>query len=708
MRDLRPLLAPASVAILGASSRPNALAGMPLRNLQALDYAGPILPVNPAREEIGGLPCYPSVEALPMTPELALILVPAPAVVPAVEACAARGVRAMIVISAGFAETGAEGAAAQARLSGIARASGTIVCGPNSIGVLNYVERIALTFAAAAVTDMTRAPAGRVGFVSQSGGLLTALGNRATDLRAGVSRGISTGNEADLTVSEALEWLAADPATDAVVAIIESVRDGTRFLAACDALLAADKPLIALKVGRAAAGAAAARSHTGALAGSYAAFQAVLRARGVIEAHDVDDLFPLAAAAVAGKRPAGPRLAVLTESGGAGGLAADTAVELGLELASLDGAAARLRAYLPGFAADVVANPFDPTAMAIENPAAAGEVAAVLLDDPAVDAVVMIAPGSGEGGRRRGEAVAAAAQASAKPLHGVVLAGTIAEPMHDVLRAANVPVFRSPSRAVTALAGLRQFARLRARRQDIASAPVTAEHAARVRQLLHALGDAPIEYDAMHFLASFGVPTVPQHLAHTADDAAAHARILGYPVVLKVQSPDIVHKTEAGGVRLGLLHANAVRAAYHELLDEARRAQPTARLAGVLVARQVPVPLELIAGFHTDPQFGPLVVFGLGGLWVEVFNDVALRPAPLLPDDALDMLDELRAAPLLRGARGLPPVRPAAVQALLLALSRLAVESVGLLAGVDINPLVPTPDGDLLALDASLFLAPAG
>ncbi len=703
MRDLRPLLAPRSVAILGASSRPTSVAGRPLANLQQVGYAGAIYPINPQRDEIAGLRSYPNLDALPEVPELALVVLPQAHVLPAVERCAAAGVRAAIMISAGFAEAGPEGVRAQQRMGELARASGMVLCGPNSLGLLNYVDRVPLSFTTA--SDMLRGPAGRIGFVSQSGGLMTTIANRAWDAGIGVSRAVATGNEADLTAAEVLEHLADDPATDACVLLLEAVRDGPRFLAVCDRLLARGKPLVAYKIGRGAAGSAAAASHTGALAGSYAALQAVFRQRGVIEAQDIEDLFDLAAAASAGRFPEGPGVAIMTSSGGAGAIAADQAEECGLQVVPFGAATVeRLRALVPAFGSGAVVNPFDIAVAAIENAAAESQMAAAVLDDPAVDGLVLCTPGVGEPGRQSAAYLAELAPATPKPMLPVVLGGSHGAAAREVLRRARVPVFASPRKAVLALDGLRRFDSARAA-HAAAPAPNAAPLEARVRRLLDSLGPRPTEYDAERFLAQVGVPVVEEYVAESADAAVRAAELIGYPVALKVLSPDITHKTEVGGVRLGLADADAVHAAYNEVLARARAAAPRAEIVGALVSGMLPTPLELIAGIHTDPTFGPLVLLGLGGIWVEVFGDVAMRPAPLRADDPAAMLADLRGARLLAGARGLPPVAPAAVERLLHALSDLAVGSAGRLSGVDINPLVSTADGELVALDATLYLA---
>ncbi|MBI2821740.1 MAG: acetate--CoA ligase family protein [Acidobacteria bacterium] len=704
MRDLRPLLAPASIAIVGASSRLESVAGRPLTNLLRMGYKGALYPINPRSTEIAGVRCYSTLAELPEAPELALLVLPTEAVLPVLEECAGKKVLAAIVISAGFAETGAEGARAQETMRALARESGMVICGPNSLGVLNFVDRIPLTFGSA--VDMETSPPGRVALVSQSGGIMVGLANQAFDAKVGVSYAVATGNEADLELTEVLEYLAEDSSTGVVVAIIETIRDGARFLAVCDRLLQLRKPLVAYKIGRSERGSSVARSHTGALAGSYAALQAVFRQRGVVEARDIDDLFPLAGALSAGRFPSSDGIAVITESGGSAAIVADRADELGLAVPAIGPQTAeRLRQFLPKFAAAEVQNPFDVTAAISENPQSVGPMAEALLDDPAIGSLMVIFAGSGEAGKKRAEALLDHVQTSAKPVLGVTLAGSSASPLYDLMMSRNVPAFHSASRAVEAIAALRHFAGA-CQRRCVPSSPrlVNEDFQALARQELAKLGQESTEHEAKRFLAQFGVQVVEERLAGTPSEAVAHAEALGYPVALKVQSPQIVHKTEAGGVRLNLTKEEAVRAAYAEIVAKARGAVPKATITGILVSRMMPAPLEMIAGVHDDPTFGPLVLFGLGGIWVEVFNEVAMRPAPLSPEDAAEMVDQLRGAPLLRGARNLPPVRPEAIESLLLALSNLAVATRGLLSGLDINPLVPSADGGLVALDASLYL----
>ncbi|HLG71023.1 MAG TPA: acetate--CoA ligase family protein [Chloroflexota bacterium] len=695
-RDLTPLLRPASIAIVGASSREQSLAGRPLTNLQRQKYPGRLYPINPQRDEIAGLKAYPSIADLPEAPDLALIISPSDSVLPALEACAERGVRAAIVISAGFGEIDQAGAARQRRMAELARSSGMVLLGPNCIGALNFVDFIPLSFTDSG--DMDQRKTGRIALVSQSGGLMGSLSNRAYDAGVGLSYGLSTGNEADLTAVEALEWLAGEGSSDAFILLLEQVQDGARFMALCRRLLELGKPLVAYKMARTETGGAAARSHTGALAGSYRALQAVFRQLGVIEATDLDDVVDLAAAAAAGKWPKGPNVGIVTGSGGAAAASADRAEELGMATPPFSQALeGELRAHLPGFA-EAVVNPFDCTAMLIEKPASVGGIVSIMLSDPGIDAVVSVDPGTGIPGKLRAESLAPVAAAADKPVLQAVLSGSLSRPMVETLRAAKVPVFSSPTKAVDALAGLWRFGRatltLPSSNATRRSRFVPATREGSFEAALAEAGPAPGEYPAKRFLARFGIPVVDERLASSAEQAIAAAEELDYPVAVKVHTPDITHKTEAGGVRLNLRDAAQVREAYAAMPAPA-----------VVVARMADVRLELLAGFHTDPTFGPLVLLGLGGIWAEALDDVAMRPAPLSRRDVAEMAAELRGAKLLRGFRNLPPVRMDELERVLLAISDIAVATQGRLSGIDVNPLAVLPDGSLLALDASLFPA---
>ena len=696
-RDLTPLLAPRSVAVVGASANLDSLAGKPVRYLRDSGLDLRIYPVNPRRDEIGGLRAYPDPTALPEAPDTAIVVVPAPIVVTALEQLAARGARSAIVVSSGFAELGGEGAAAQRRISEIAATSGMTVIGPNTLGVHDYSTGLALSF----VWYGRRAVSseGSVAVVSQSGSGMTSLCDRLLDAGLPLGSALATGNESDLTVIDVLEHLATQQHVRVIAMIVEQLRDGPRFLAACARLHERGVALVLLKAGRTDSGTAVVASHTGALAGSYPALQAVLRQYGVIEARDLDDIPGLVAAALPGKFPAGRRIAMVTSSGGAAALAADRADELGLELPPFPpDVVEELRAMLPSFAAGgEIANPIDLTAQSMERPHAIVDIAELLLARGGVDAVIAATPsGGGAPGATRGERLAAVAAASPRPLMTVVLTGGEATAMRTPLQEAGLPVFGSPGRAVEAIAKLAEHA--------AASPPAPGGRPAPGPQI--DLGSDETEFAALRRLAAEGLPVIEQRVATTPAEAAGAAEALGFPVAVKIHSPDIVHKTEVGGVLLGLTDGDAVRAAFDQVTASAAASAPDARILGVTVAPMVTPVVELIAGLHRDPTFGPMVVLGLGGVWAEVLADISLRAVPVAAAEVPRMVDELRGAALLRGARGRPPVKVEALVDLVTTLSALAERAGPGLQGIDLNPVAVTADGGLLVLDASIHVTP--
>ena len=696
MRDLSPLLAPRSVAVVGASSNLTSLAGKPVRFLRDSGADVAVYPVNPGREEIGGYRTYPDPSALPEAPDVGLVVVPAPAVLPAVEALARRGARSAIVVSSGFAEAGGEaGASAQRRLREIALDHGMLLLGPNTLGIHDYVRGLPLSF----VWYGRRAasPDGSVAVISQSGSGMTSLCDRllADGLPLGV--GVATGNEADVTLVDVLEYLAEDEKIKVVAALIEEVRDGPRFLAACRRLRELGKPLVAMKVGRTSSGTAVVKSHTGALAGSYPALRALLRQQGVLEVADLDDIGPSVAAALPQRFPPTDAIAVVTNSGGAAGIAADRADELGVPLARFGAdAQRRIAENLPSFVTGrEIGNPVDITAQSMQRPYAITDIAEALVDDPAVGGVIVAVPsGGGPDGVRWASRLVELTARSPKPVLAVILSGPESGRLREELRAGGVPVLSSPAVAVEALHQLRRFSR--------APVPGSAEGPSRGPEPAP-LPTSGTENATLRWLAQYGVPVADQRLVATPAEAVAAAQALGFPVAVKVSSLDIAHKTEVGGVVLGCADPAAVARAAEQVVASAAAAMPGAAIEGVTVSRMVTPVLELISGIHLDPTFGPLILLGLGGIWAEVLGDATMRGLPLAAGEAERMVDDLQGAPLLRGARGRKPVNPDALAHLLGALSQIAADHGDRLRGLDLNPVAVTADGDLVVLDASVY-----
>ena len=687
--SLSALLHPRSIAIIGASDDPARIGGRPLAYTRDAGFAGSIFPVNPRRATVQGLPAFPSIADVPGPVDTAIIAVPAPAVVETAEACAAAGVKAAVVFSAGFAETGGEGRRRQDALTAIARAAGMRIVGPNCLGIYNSANGFYATFTT--TLEAAHPVPGGVGLVSQSGAYGSHLSLLATRRRIGIRFFVTTGNECDVNVAETIGWLARHPDISVIVAYIEGVADRDRLLASLAAARERGKPVVLQKVGRTDIGADAVRSHTATLAGSDAVYDGVFRQFGVHRARDAEEMLDIAYAATFGAFPASRRVALMSISGGVGVQMADEAVACGLEVTPMsDRAQAKLKAQLP-YASP--RNPVDITAQAFNDLGLIRSNLDVILEEDAYDAVVAFFT------------FVAAAEAMVEPVRAILqdarrrhpdrlLVLSIVGPP-DVVRhyeAAGCPVFEDPSRAVRAVAALARLAEGFARPAAAPSPLPPAEP----------LPPAPVgEAEARRILAAAGLPMVASRLCGTAGDAAEAAAALGFPVALKIASPDIAHKSDIGGVALDLDTPDAVAEAFAAVTGKARAACPHTRIDGVLISPMVRDGVEMILGVQHDPTFGPVVMCGLGGVFVEVLADVSFRPAPFDAAEAHRMLRELRGYPLLAGARGRPPGDVDAIAAALAALSRFAAAHAGRLESAELNPVVVRPAGQgVVALDA--------
>jgi acetate---CoA ligase (ADP-forming) len=663
--DLAPLFAPRRVAVLGVSRRPEKLGHRLLQNLLAWEFPGQVFPVNPSGEAILGLPAVVHVRELPEELDLALVSLPAASVVEAVRDLGARRCRAAVVLTSGFAETGEAGRAVQAELARAAHETGMRIVGPNCMGMVDVPGRLNGSY----FWDVPRRPGG-VSFVSQSGayGGLFFREMRARGL--GVARFVSIGNQADVGFVECLEFLLGDPATRVVALFVEGIREGRRFVEAAGRLSRA-KPVVAFKVGRGGAGRRAAGSHTGSLAGEYAICRAAFEAAGLVVATETEEFFDGVAAldAHAARLPAGDGVAILTVSGGPSVAAADAAEAAGLRVPALpEPLRARLAAHLPAFGA--TGNPVDFTPQT--EAAAYAPAVRLVLEADEIAGAVMIDVGLDH--PAYGEAVVAAQAASGKP----VVACTVDTPEIDQrLAAAAIPVLPTPERAVRAYRALWVHA---GRRQTSLPAPRPARAlpAAVARAL--AEGRGPLPHTASRpLLECYGVAFPPEGPANSVAEALSVAARIGYPVVVKTTRPDLTHKTEAGGVLLGVAGEAALREAAARLLA---RFGP-----GLLVQRQVEPGVELLVGGRQDPVFGPTVAFGLGGVLAELWGEVTLGLAPLGAAEAARMLHAGRAGALVRGFRGAPPCDEGRLAAVLTGIGDLLVDHPEIVE-LDVNPLV--------------------
>ena len=687
--SLTALLHPRSIAIIGASDDPTRIGGRPLAYTRDAGFAGPLYPVNPRRATVQNLPAFPTIADVPEPVDTAIIAVPAPAVVPTAEACAAAGVKAAVVFSAGFAETGDDGRRRQDALSAIAGASGMRIVGPNCLGVYNSATGFFGTFTT--TLEAEHPVPGGVGLVSQSGAYGSHLSLLATRRRIGIRFWVTTGNECDVDVAETIGWLARRPDISVIVAYVEGVADRDRLLTSLALARQHGKPVILQKVGRTEIGADAVRSHTATLAGSDAVYDGVFRQFGVHRARDAEEMLDVAYAATFGAFPASRRVGLMSISGGVGVQMADEAVACGLEVTPMsDHAQARLKAQLP-YASP--RNPVDITAQAFNNLDLIRSNLDVMLEEGAYDAIVAFFT------------FVAAASAMVTPIREILqdarrrypdrlLVLSIVGPPDIVQRyeAAGCPVFEDPSRAVRAVAALARLAESFDRPTAAPAALPTA-----VPLLPPTIGEAV----ASRIFAEAGLPLIESRLCATAREAAQAAAELGFPVALKIASPDIAHKSDAGGVALDLGTADAVARAFAAVTGQARLARADARLDGVLVSPMIDGGVEMILGVQDDPTFGPVVMCGLGGVFVETLGDVSFRAAPFDAGEAHRMLRELQGFPLLTGARGRPPGDVDALAAALAALSRFAAAHAGQLESAELNPVVVRPAGHgVVALDA--------
>ncbi len=700
---LNALFSPHSVALVGASERPGSVGHAVLENLRSGGFRGPIRFVNPRHPMVAGEPCYPSLDALPEPVDLAVVTSPA-ATVPAIVAQAGRaGVHGLVVLSAGFGEVGGPGAELERRLVDSARVAGVRFLGPNCVGLMRPPVGLNASFA------RTASRPGGIALVSQSGAICTALVDWASSANVGLSTVVSLGAAADIDYGEVLDYLLFDIATESVLLYVEGVKHGRRFISALRALARA-KPVVVLKVGRYASGSQAARSHTGALVGDDAVFDAVLARCGVVRVDGYHDLFAAAKALATRRRPRGERLAILTNGGGPGVLAADAASAAGVHLATLaDATIAELNKALPAHWSH--GNPVDLIGDAGGERFAAA--AQVIANDAGVDGLLAVyCPTGVSDADDVAKGILPVATACAKPFLTAWLGESGVAGTRRRVEGEGIPAYASAESAVDAFGVMARHAR---NQRLLLEAPaprgvvpeVDLEAAGTILRRASAEGRNLLnEIEAKTLLALFGIPTPEFALATTREEAVAAARRMAGPVVLKILSPDITHKSDVNGVRLNVRGEAAVAREFDELLADVGRLRPEARITGVVVQPMVfrRFGRELIIGVATDPVFGPVVSFGSGGVAVELLKDNAIGLPPLNVRLANELVDRTRAARLLGAYRNVPAADRAALVETLLRVSDLVCALPGV-AELDINPLLLDPSG-ALALDARIVVDP--
>jgi acyl-CoA synthetase (NDP forming) len=681
MNALERLIRPKSVAIIGASADAGKLTGRPLAFLQKYGYGSEIFPVNPRYPSIAGYPCYPDIRSLPHAPDVAIVLVGSARVPDAVRELGAIGTGAAIVLAGGFGESGADGMARQQRLKS---AAGTMrLLGPNTIGLVNVTDGIALS--ASAALQISQPVPGPIALVSQSGGILGALLSRAEAQGVGFSKLVATGNEADIDVSDLVDYLVDDSATQVIALYLEGLRKPAQFRQAALRAARAGKPVVAFKVGRSESGARSASSHTGALAGSDDVYDALFKQLGVVRALQFSDLLDIPLALSTGRRLKGRRIAVVTSTGGAASLVADAAGLAGFETPAPDLATAeRLKALkIPDAVLD--RNPIDVTLAGVRSEYFRNVLDSVLAS-PAYDAVAVIL---GSSSITEPEIVGAPLRdcfaRTDKPI--VAFASPHASQAVRHLNLSGIPTFAAPEACAAALSAMWRL-HDKSARQTAAPAVPTAVGG----DITRMLRPGPLnEYESKGLFAKFGVPITREVCVTTPDEAAPAALNFGGNVVIKILSREVLHKSDIGGVAVNVPPRDA--AATCRQMAEAFSTATSRRPEGFLVQELVSGGIELILGFKDDQQLGPSVLLGMGGIAAELYKDTAVRLAPLSRQDAEEMIDELKSAPLLRGFRGRPFADVDALVNAMLAFSNMVASIGESLLEAEINPLFVLPKG---------------
>ena len=693
------ILRPRAIAVIGASRMSDTIGHQIFGNLLRYGFTGAAYPVNPNATSIQSVRAYRDVGSLPERPDLAIVVVPKDRVLGVVEGCGQAGIPGLVVISAGFREVGGVGVDRERQLVDIVRRYGMRMVGPNCMGVLNTDPAVSMnaTFAPA------MPPYGRAAFVSQSGALGVSVLDHAAEYGIGISQFVSVGNKPDVSGNDLLEQWEHDPAVGVILMYVESFGNPRRFLELASRITRV-KPIIAVKSGRSKVGARAASSHTGALAASDLAVAALLTQAGVLRAESIEELFDMTMAFTGRALPRSNRTAIVTNSGGPGILAADALETRGLELVELQPTTiAKLKPLFPEEAS--IRNPLDMIASA--TPAQYRTALDAVLSDPNVDsAMAVFVPPLGVRQQDVAESiVTAAASHVQKPVLAVLMGSEGLPQGRAELHRAGIPAYVFPESAARGLAALRRHREWTARPMlSTRAVPVDHERAARALWRRGSLAPGKLgEFEALELLAAYGIPVAETVSAADPDEAARVAAAMGFPVVLKAVVPELVHKTDAGGVRVGLTTPVEVATAAAEMMDTVTRALPDAHPAGFLVQRMVTGGRETIVGMSRDPAFGPLLMFGLGGIYVEALKDVVFRVAPIQALEAHDMVRSIRGIALLDGIRGAPRVNFAALTDVLLRVSQLVSDHPEI-TELDVNPVLAFSNG-VLAVDARVVLA---
>lgn len=703
-KEVRSLLSPTSVVVIGASRRVGSIGHAIFSNILFSGYSGVVYPVNPSTRSILGVRCYPTVLDIPDEVELAVVVVPCTEAVSVMEDCGKKGVKGAIIISAGFAELGEEGINRQEALRVMASRYHISLIGPNCFGVINADPAIRFN----ATFGRVMPEPGNIAFISQSGALGAAALEYVQAQNIGISKFISVGNKADISENDLLAFLASDPQTDVILLYLEDLENPKRFIELASQItgdLPKSKPILAIKSGRTVEGAKAAASHTAALAGTDEAYEFLFEQCGVFRVNTLEELFDYATAFSTQPLPRGNRLAIITNAGGPAIIATDTAIRHGLSLPEPSPSTLKkLQSILPPTAS--LRNPIDLIGDAKED--RYESALRLVLEDDAIDSILVICtPHIATDSSAIAHTIVRLAKASSKPVLASFMATRDIGSTLQILDSANIPNYRFPESAVRALAYMARYAWWVHRPRT----PVrlfTDIHPEIARQTLKKAREEKRHFlpepETYRILESYGFSISPYALATSDEEAVSYAEKIGFPIVLKIVSPSIIHKVDLGGVVLNIQNSYMLRREYHYLLKRVQSAQPDAPIWGVLVQKMISGGKETILGMRKDPHFGPLLMFGLGGIYVEAFKDVTFRIAPIRELGAQRMITEIKGYSILRGFRGEPPSDIPRIVEYLERLSQLATELQDI-DELDINPLLAMPEGQgAFVVDARILL----
>ena len=696
-KDLQSFFTPKGVAVIGASSNPGKLSHGILKNLLQYGYQGGIYPVNPGAKDILGLACYAGIRDVPDPVELAVIILPSQAVAQVIRDCGSRGIKAAIIISGGFREVGQDGLELEKECLRIAREHGMHLIGPNCVGNMNMSNGLNTTF----IQGMPIK--GGIGFLSQSGAVCGGIVDHILNKQIDFSHFISMGNEVDVNETDIIEFLAEDKNTHVIAAYVESIRDGQRFIQVCRKV-SPQKPIVVLKAGRSEAGAKAVSSHTGSLAGSQVAYTAAFRQSGAIEVHSVEELLNVSLALDYLPLPLGNRTAIITNAGGPAALASDSLAEFGLQLAQFNEKTGQiLRQNLTPAAQ--VANPVDMLGGA--EPRDYGRALHQVLNDPGVDiAIPILVPQALVKPDEVALAIVNEAKSTKKPVIVCFMGLESIGRARVILHQNHVPLLDYPEKIGKVVGSLLQYVQIQKTRKKEKSLQIDEKKRQKVKNIFKTSINQIIygEADSRPVLQEYGIPLVKGEMAKTRQEVGEIAQKMGFPVVLKIISQDFLHKSEVKGIEVNLKSQVETLSAWDEIMQKAKIANPNAKVDGCMVEAMVEAGQEVILGMKRDASFGPVMMFGLGGIFVELFNDVAFRVAPITRGDVIDMISETRAGALLKGTRGQPEADMEAIADCLLRLSQLAMDFPQI-AEMEINPLMVYPKNmGALALDCRILL----